>query len=105
MNELPWIFEARKHNGLKEIVGSKHNPILIGMLKAMGKFSSESRAWWLDDETPWCGLFVGYTQGVTGRYVVKEWFRARAWESDQLTKLDKPAYGCIVTFTRKGGVS
>jgi len=103
MSELAWIAEARKHEGLREIVGGKHNPLLIAMLKAMGKFSGESRAWWLDDETPWCGLFVGYTQGITGRYVIKEWFRAKAWESDQLTKLDKAAYGCIVTFTRKGG--
>ena len=103
MSELSWIKEARKHNGLKEIVGGKHNPILLAMLKVMGSFSSESRAWWQDDETPWCGLFVGYTQGIAGRYVIKEWFRAKSWQSDQLTKLDKPAYGCIVTFTREGG--
>ena len=103
MTELPWIKEAREHNGLKEIVGGKHNPTLLAMLKVMGSFSSESRAWWQDDETPWCGLFVGYTQGIAGRYVIKEWFRAKSWQSDQLTKLDKPAYGCIVTFTREGG--
>lgn len=103
MNELAWIAEARKLIGLRELVGSQHNPILLAMLKQMGKFSNESKAWWADDETPWCGLFVGYTQGVTDRFVVKHWFRALAWESEQLTKLDKPAYGCIVTFNRKGG--
>lgn len=103
MTELAWIAEARKHIDLREIVGGKHNPLLLAMLEAMGKFSKETRAWWADDETPWCGLFVGYTQGMAGRFVVKDWFRALAWESDQLTKLDKPAYGCIVTFTRKGG--
>ena len=100
---LSWISLAQKYAGVREIVGGKHNPLLIAMLKEMGKFSNESRAWWLDDETPWCGLLVGYTQGVTGRYVVKDWYRAKAWESDQLTKLDKAAYGCIITFNRQGG--
>lgn len=103
MNELSWIFKARSYIGLTEVRGSKHNPTLIAMLKAMGKYSSESKAWWVDDETPWCGLFVGYTLGVSGRFVVKDWYRALEWESEHLTKLDKPAYGCIVTFNRKGG--
>lgn len=103
MSELPWIAEARKLIGLKEIVGPKHSPAVLDMLAKMGSFSSESRAWWNDDETPWCGLFVGYCLGVTGRYVVKDWFRARAWESQEMTALAEPAYGCIVTFTRKGG--
>lgn len=104
MSELPWIAEARKHIGLKEstAVGA-HNPVLLGMLAKMGSFSNESRPWWNDDETPWCGLFVGYCLGATGRYVVKDWFRARSWESKEMTPLAEPAYGCIVTFTRKGG--
>ena len=34
----------------------------------------------------------------------KSWFRTREWDNAQLmTKLDKPAYGCIVTFTRQDG--
>ena len=36
--------------------------------------------------------------------MVKNLFRASAWADSQLmTKLYKPAYGCIVTFTRQGG--
>lgn len=104
MNELPWLAEARKHIGLKENTSkTAHNPTLLAMLDKMGSFSSESRAWWHDDETPWCGLFVGFCLGTAGRFVVKEWFRARAWESSEMTKLAEPAYGCIVTFTREGG--
>lgn len=103
-NELNWIAEARKHIGIRENTSkTAHNPTLLAMLDRMGEFSNESRAWWQDDETPWCGLFVGFCLGVSGRFVVKEWFRARAWESSQMTKLDRPAYGCIVTFTREGG--
>ena len=102
--ELPWIEAARRFIGLREDTSAtKHNPQLLSMLDRMGSFSKESRPWWHDDETPWCGLFVGYCLGIAGRFVVKEWFRARAWESEQMTKLDKPAYGCLVTFTRSGG--
>ena len=104
MTELTWIAEGRKHIGLREIKGPKHNPTLLKWLSDMGQYSNESKAWWHDDEMPWCGLFVGHCLGVTDRYVVKNWFRAGAWADSQLmTKLDKPAYGCIVTFTRKGG--
>src|SRR5690554_5877296 len=103
-NELPWVAEARKYIGLRENTSkTEYNPVIVKMLERMGAFSNESRAWWREDETPWCGLFVGFCLGVTGRFVVREWYRARAWESPQLTKLDRPAYGAIVTFTRDGG--
>ncbi|MGE9658889.1 hypothetical protein ACQP6C_10405 [Snodgrassella alvi] len=51
MNELSWISEARKHIGLREIKGAKHNPTILAWLK----YNKESTAWWRDDETPWCG--------------------------------------------------
>jgi uncharacterized protein (TIGR02594 family) len=103
MKELPWIAAARRCLGVAEIKGSRHNPTLLGWLADMGRFSDEARAWWRDDETPWCGLFVGWIMGTSRRFVVKEWYRAQSWQSDLLTELDAPAYGCIVTFTRKGG--
>lgn len=104
MTELNWIAEARKHIGLRENTSkTEHNPTLLQWLSDMGNFSNAARAWWHDDETPWCGLFVGHALGVAGRFVVREWFRAKAWESSDMTALEKPAYGCIVTFTRQGG--
>lgn len=102
--KLAWIEKALEYLGLKENTSkTAHNQTILDMLTAMGSFNGEARAWWQEDETPWCGLFVGYCLGVVGRYVIKEWYRARAWESTLLTKLNKPAYGCIVTFTRDGG--
>ena len=104
MAELPWIAELRKHLGLAEIVGAKHNPVLQSWLKDMGKYSKENKAWYSDDETPWCGAAVGHALGVAGRFVVPDWYRAKAWGNDALmTRLTKPAYGCIATKTRKGG--
>ena len=102
MNELPWIAELKRHLGLAEIAGAKHNATLQSWLKDMGKFSKENKAWYSDDETPWCGLAVGHALGVAGRFVVPDWFRAKAWGNDALmTRLQRPAYGCIATKTQK----
>lgn len=103
MTELSWINVARQFIGMREVKGVKHNPAIIKMLDEMGKFSGESKAWWRDVETPWCGLFVGYVMGKAGRYVVKEWYRAKEWVSPLLTKLDAPAYGSIAVLSRQGG--
>lgn len=104
LKELPWIAEAKKHLGLREIVGAKHNPVILKWLADMGGFPKANKAFWKDDETPWCGLFVGHCLGVAGRVVIPDWYRAKAWaDSRYLTKLDKPAYGCIAVKSRKGG--
>lgn len=103
MTELPWVALARKYIGLEEIKGTRHNPTIIKWLDEMGQFSNEARAWWREDETPWCGLFVGWVLGRSGRYVVKEWYRAKEWISPQLTELSAPAYGSIAVMSRVGG--
>lgn len=93
--ELKWIAEARKHIGLKEIKGSKHNPIILSWLKKL-------RAWWNDDEHPWCGLFVGYCLQEANVPIPKHWYRALNYLSYG-TRLVKPAYGCVAVKTRQGG--
>lgn len=104
VNELPWMAFAKNFVGLKEVKGVKHNPTIIRWLESMGTYSNEAKAWWRDDETPWCGLFVGHVLGECGRYVVKEWYRAQEWNDPKhMVKLDKPAYGCLAVFTRNGG--
>ena len=46
MTELPWIAEAKKHIGLKEIVGTKaHNPTIVQWLKEMGNFPGALKSW------------------------------------------------------------
>lgn len=95
MTELPWIAEARKHIGLKEVPGLKSNQTILGWLKRL-------KAWWSDDSSAWCGTFVAQCLQTAGRPLPKHWYRAK----DYLTlpvKLDKPAYGCIVVFEREGG--
>lgn len=103
MNELPWTKLAKSYIGLKEIKGERHNPTIIHMLDKLGHYQKESKAWWREDETPWCGVFVGFILGETQRYIVKEWYRAKEWASPKLSKLKAPAYGAIAVLDRVGG--
>jgi len=93
--ELKWIAEARKHIGLKEIKGSRHNPIILSWLKKL-------KAWWNDDESAWCGLYVAYCLQEANVPTPKHWYRALDY-LNYGTRLIQPAYGCVAVKTRKGG--
>ena len=93
--DLPWIVEGRQYVGIAEIPGKQHNPTIQNWLRTL-------KAWWSDDETPWCGTFVAYCCRVAGRDVPKDWFRAWAW-AEAGERLTAPAYGCIAVFNRAGG--
>lgn len=95
-SELSWIAEARKHVGLKEDTRKTHHNTTI--LKWLGSLG----AWWKEDETPWCGVFVAYCLKTAGVFYPKDWYRALAYVNYG-TKLAMPAYGCIAVKTRKGG--
>ena len=41
--------------------------------------------------------------GECGRYVVREWYRAKAWADSNMNKLNAPAYGSIAVMDRAGG--
>ena len=63
--ELPWIAEARKYIGLAEVPGKNHNPMILNWLHGL-------KAWWKDDETPWCGVFVAHCLRIGGRDIPKD---------------------------------
>lgn len=52
----PWMVEAKKHINLREIPGPRHNATIVSWLHSL-------KAWWFDDETPWC--FTGDVQVFT----------------------------------------
>ncbi|MDK4611284.1 TIGR02594 family protein [Kingella kingae] len=93
--ELPWLAEARQHIGLTEIAGKQHNSII-------GNWLISLKAWWTDDETPWCGTFVAHCARTAGRDLPQHWYRALDWQNTG-TRLNAPAYGCVVVFSRAGG--
>lgn len=94
-NDLAWMVEAKKHIGLREIVGKQHNSTILKWIKGLG-------GWFTDDETPWCGTFVAHCLKVAGVAYPKHWYRALDYVNYG-SKLVKPAYGCVAIKTRKGG--
>ena len=95
LGELSWIAEARTHIGLREVPGPKNNGAILGWLRKL-------RAWWSDDSTPWCGTFAAMCLANAGLTPPKDWYRATAWLTLPVA-LSRPAYGCVVVFTRDGG--
>lgn len=93
--ELAWIEEARKHLGLREIKGSKHNPTISSWLQQL-------KAWWTDDESAWCSTFVTHCLQVAHVPIPKHWYRALDY-LDYGKKLIQPAYGCVAVKVRVGG--
>jgi uncharacterized protein (TIGR02594 family) len=94
MNEPKWIQIARSHIGEREIKGPKHNPLIVRWWEAL-------KAPFRDDETAWCGAFVGgvlYEAGMADK-VVKGPAGARNWLNCGVP-LSKPALGAIVVFWR-----
>ena len=95
--ELTHVAIARKYIGLTEIGTTNRHPTIDAWAKSLA-------GTWLIGQ-PWCGTFCAqvFKEAGLSAKVPKEFFRAKEWEKVG-TKLDKPAYGCVVTFTRDGGV-
>lgn len=94
--EPTWLAAARADIGLREIPGAPTAPKIAGWLKQL-------RAWWSDDETPWCGVAVAAWMQAAGiGPLPRHWMRARAW-AEWGQPLAYPAHGCVVVFARQGG--
>lgn len=93
-----WIDEAMRYRGMKEIPGKSHNPVILRWLR-------ELKAWWSEDETPWCGTFVGWCLRKAGLPLPTYWMRAKAY-ADYGTLVPKTGtipFGAIGVKSRKGG--
>jgi len=92
-----WLELAETFKGVAEIRGPKHNSIITGWLVKL-------RAWWRDDETPWCGVFVAYCMDAAGLPYPKYYMRAKAWaDYGSLLQAGRLAQGAILVFDRAGG--
>ncbi len=90
-----WLAIARALYGTKEIAGPKHNPWIVAGWKRLGA------AWFTDDETPWCGLFVAHCIEAAGLPFPKLFPRAKAWAD--WGQPCSPTVGAVVVFGRQGG--
>ena len=97
MTKPRWLRIAEAYTGLSEIRGPKHNSKIVGWLDKLG-------AWWRDDETPWCGVFVAHCVQDVGLPYPKYYMRAKDWvDYGSLLRRDRLAPGAILVFDRAGG--
>lgn len=93
--EPAWLGLARKDIGLREIPGAPTAPRIATWLRML-------KAWWGDDETPWCGVAVAAWMTDAGIKPPSAWYRAKAW-AEWGTRLVNPVPGAVVVFEREGG--
>lgn len=98
----PWMDEARRHLGVAEIVGPKHSPVIMGWIRELGAKVLGIQV--NDDETAWCGTFVGLcvSRGLPNEPLPAIVVRASAWENFG-TSIAEPTLGAVLVFTRPGG--
>ena len=87
-----WLAAAQRYIGVAETPGKGTTPTIKRWLLDL-------KAWWVDDETPWCGVFVAEVMRECGIARPKHWYRARDWLNWGVT-LDEPTVGCVVVYER-----
>jgi len=87
------LIEMLKNYGLKEIVGSEHNPHILAMFAEIGY------DWVKDDETAWCSAALNYFCKKLG-YERSGKLDARSWLKLPV-KVLKPNVGDIVVLWRE----
>ena len=100
-SEPIWMREARRLMGVTEVPGPKSNPVILGWAKALGGWVA---SWYKDDDTAWCGLFIGNVIATTlpAEALPANPLGALNW-SKFGRELKIPEPGAILTFVRPGG--
>lgn len=87
---------AQRFIGIKEVLGAKHNPLILAMLQL-------DAAWVEDDETPWCSAFVNFIHWLWHLPRSRS-LAARSWILVGIsTELRTARVGDIVVLTRGKG--
>lgn len=95
------ILEGLKIYGTAELVGPKHNPVILGWADEIGIGGLVN-----DDEQAWCGLAHAYVAFKAGKSLLplKGWdlLRALKWLYWGI-HVDEPELGDTLIFKRPGG--
>lgn len=94
------LLEALKHLGVKEIVGSQHNPTILNWAKELGLEKI-----YKSDEIAWCGLFMAYVchqAGLEKSFTNQQSLWALNWNKFG-TKQSVAMLGDVLTFRRTSG--
>jgi uncharacterized protein (TIGR02594 family) len=95
-----WMPYARSLIGTREVPGKGNNPTIMGWGKKLG--AKILGIAYTADAVPWCGLYAAHVMDHAGITPPPIAIRASEW-SKWGRELINPRYGCILTFTRKGG--
>lgn len=77
LKEPTWLAFARQQIGVREIVGPKHSPVIMGWIKELGAKVLGITV--NDDETPWCGTFMALVMKRSGLTAPAIAVRAASW--------------------------
>lgn len=92
-----WMEEAFRNRGVTEIHGPQTNSKIKTWLQKL-------KAWWSDDETPWCGTFVAHCLDAAGLMIPKNWMRAKEYATyGTPCAKDAIPFGAICVKSRVGG--
>lgn len=97
---IPWMEEAQRLKGVKEVVGKGSNATILKWAAAIGGWV---KSYFTDDDIPWCGLFVAHCIGATlsNEPLPSNPLGALNWKTFGVAS--KPAPGAILVFRRSGG--
>jgi uncharacterized protein (TIGR02594 family) len=93
MEKPNWMQTAENELGVKEIVGSGHNPRVLEYHATTGGFKT--------DEVPWCASFVNWVMKTSGNGGTGS-AAAMSWKNYG-TDAGRPGYGAIAVFSYGGG--
>lgn len=97
-SDTPWMTWLERNVGQKEIAGNKANQFIVDCFQYTSLANSRMA---LSDETAWCAALANAALRKSG---FKGTNSAAAASFDKYgVALDKPKYGCIVTFKWEGG--
>lgn len=107
LSVAPWLSRARALTGTREIPGAKSNPLILSWRSALSAKYPVLRPnldWYVNDDTPWCGLGCGSFVGLCepGFMPPLALLRALAW-AEWGQELGMPVQGAIAVKKRKGG--
>ncbi|MBI1385700.1 MAG: TIGR02594 family protein [Rhizobiales bacterium] len=92
MSPPPWLSEAFREHGTREVPGSGHNERIVRYAREAGQ------NWVRSDETPWCAAFVGAALERVGLRGSRS-LLARSY-LDWGVSTDVPLPGAIAVFSR-----
>lgn len=59
LKTAPWLSYMRALTGTKEIPGTRSNPLILSWVRSLGArypVMKQNISWYVQDDTPWCGL-------------------------------------------------